>query len=274
MNILVFGANGMLGRYVCKRLSQEHNAMGFTRKDLNVFKLDHTLLPFVLKNTVCGYDVVINCAGIIKSRKDVSSVEFVYINSIFPRILADVCKKANIKMFHVSTDCVYDGFGIAPYSEKDQHTATDLYGKTKSLGENEDCCVIRTSIIGEEIGQSRSLIEWAKSEKGRTVKGFINHWWNGVTCLQLAELFSLMLKDNIYWTGVRHVFSPRVVLKYELLTMISEVYDLGLNVEQVLPDVSCFRALTTTNKEWEKYLREHIPSLKEQLVKMKEFKLV
>ena len=276
MNILVFGANGMLGRYVCSRLSQEHTVKGLTRKDLDVSKVDQTLLPYILKNTVSGYDAVINCAGIIKSRADISAIEFIIVNSVFPRILADVCKKANIKMFHISTDCVYDGFSAVPYVETDHHTAADVYGKTKSLGESEDCCVIRTSIVGEEVGQTRSLISWAKSKKGQPVMGFTNHWWNGVSCLQLSDFLSLLIKYDLYWSGVRHVYSPNIVTKCELLEIINSTFDLGLTVVPSKSgdlQPSCNRALDTDNEEWRQYLQKNIPEIKDQLVKMRDFKL-
>jgi len=273
MKILVFGASGMLGRYVCSRMSKEHSVAGLTRNELNLLDIKKSQLEATLE--LYQPEIVINCAGIIKSRSDIADTEFIYVNSIFPRLLAKSCKEKKIKMFHISTDCVYDGLRTSfPYTETDHHTATDIYGKSKSLGENEDCCVIRTSIVGEEIGQTRSLISWAKSQKAKTIQGYMNHWWNGVSCLQLADFLYLMLKDDVYWTGVRHVFSPNIVNKYELVKQISDVWDLNLNVDERFTDTSCFRALGTNNEEWNEYLQLNIPDLKEQLVKMKDFKLV
>lgn len=273
-NIVVFGANGMLGRYVCKYLSQEHSILGLTRKDLDVTDYDLNTLDVVVENIIRGSDVVVNCLGIIKPRVDETGVSTVLVNSVFPRNLADCCKKYNIKIYHISTDCVFSGLGRnQPYNESDIHDATDLYGKTKSLGENQNCCVIRTSIIGEEIGQSRSLIEWAKSQKGKNVKGFVNHHWNGLSCLQLSKLISLTIKDNIYWFGVRHVFSPNIVTKFELLQTINDVYDLDLKIEKSLANDACYRALQTLDGDWDQYLKQNIPEIKEQIAEMKEFRL-
>lgn len=272
MKVLVFGSSGMLGRYVFFRLYKEHSVVGLSRKELDLFDVKKSQVEAALE--LYSPDIVINCAGVIKSRNDVSDIEFISVNSIFPRVLASVCKEKKIKMYHISTDCVYDGLSRISYVEIDHHTAMDVYGKSKSLGENDDCCVIRTSIVGEEVGQTRSLISWAKSQKGQTVKGFINHWWNGVTCLQLADLLSLFLKENIYWNGVRHVFSPDTVSKYRLLNIISEVWDLGLKVDTHSTEIQCNRSLQTVSDEWAKYLNDHIPFIKEQLIKMKEFSLV
>ena len=270
MNILVFGANGMLGRYVCSRLSQEHSVTGLTRKELDLSSnfIAPALLPFL--NNI---DVTINCAGIIKSRSDVSSTEYTVVNRLFPVQLAIACKEQSVKMIHVTTDCVYDGYNNKPYVETDEHTAKDWYGSSKSFGEKHDGCTIRTSIVGEEIGQKRSLIEWAKSQKGKTVYGYRNHYWNGVSCLQLAEVFSSIIKDKLFWTGVRHVFSPNVVTKYELLKIISDVFNLELNIESAETGRSQrYLALGTLNLDWGEHLKS-IPEIKEQLVKMRDFKL-
>ena len=33
-----------------------------------------------------------------------------------------------------------------------------------------------------------SLIEWLKTNKNGTINGYENHFWNGVTCLTLANI--------------------------------------------------------------------------------------
>lgn len=274
MKVLVFGSSGMLGRYVFSRLYKEHSVVGLSRKELDLFDVKKSQVEAALE--LYSPDVVINCAGVIKSRNDISDIEFISVNSIFPRVLASVCKEKKIKMYHISTDCVYDGLSRVSYVETDHHNATDVYGKSKSLGENEDCCVVRTSIVGEEVGQTRSLISWAKSKKGQGVIGFTNHFWNGISCLQLAELLSLFIKEDVYWTGVRHVFSPNIVSKCELLNEINDVWKLDLAIVPSKPDdpqIPCYRALSTVVPTWEHYLNKNIPFIKEQLVKMRDYKI-
>ena len=71
----------------------------------------------------------------------------------FPHQLAQICREKNIRLIHMSTDCVFSGNkGI--YTENDPSDADDLYGKTKFLGEVDypGCLTIRTSIIGRETG--------------------------------------------------------------------------------------------------------------------------
>ena len=91
--------------------------------------------------------------------------------------------------------------------------------------------VLRTSIIGEENGQSRSLLEWARSQAGKEVNGFTNHQWNGVTTLYLAEIIENIFKNNLYQKGLFHIHSPNTVTKYELFQLFNKVY--GLNFSKI-----------------------------------------
>jgi len=221
--VLVVGSTGMLGYAV----SAYYKSKGYKVVEIsrNEFDIANDLMS-KFESLLNGVDVVINCAGVIKPTIAKNTIENVLkINSMFPRNLAKVCDKKGIKCFHITTDCVYTG-NKGNYNENDYFDADELYGLSKNAGENKECMVIRTSIIGEEKGQSRSLLEWAKSQTGKEVNGFTNHKWNGVTTLYLAEVIENILRNNLYKKGLFHVHSPNTVDKYELLQIFDEVYEL------------------------------------------------
>jgi len=165
MKIFVLGYTGMLGRYVYIYLkSKNYNVIGLSRIELDASKIAEAEdLDFLNLSTD---DVIINCMGIIKQRKNINKLEFIKVNSVFPYILANACEKISCNLLQISTDCVWTGLQ-GNYNEHCKHDATDIYGVTKSLGEPENATVIRTSIIGEEIKQARSLVEWIKSNKNK-----------------------------------------------------------------------------------------------------------
>ena len=100
-------------------------------------------------------DVIINCIGTIKPRVDsLGDLNAILVNSVFPRVLANVCETLGVNMIHPTTDCVYTGTK-GSYDETDKYDVNDVYGMSKALGEPNNCTVIRTSIIGEEVGQTR-----------------------------------------------------------------------------------------------------------------------
>jgi len=276
-NIHIFGAHGMLGRYVSEYLKIRHSHVyEYTRKDFDLFDIRYPDLQDYLEQTYG--DVVINCAGIIKPRvKDVGVAQTIFVNSVFPHWLANICEIEGSNLIHITTDCVYGG-GYGSYIETDTHDAIDLYGRSKSLGEPENCCVIRASVIGEEVGQGRSLVEWAKSNKNKEVNGFMNHLWNGITCLQYAKIVDKIIEEELYWKGVRHLFSPRLVSKCELIELIDDVYGLNMKINAVDSEQRKFMLLRTKyewpNSDMRPYKFFDILDIKEQLEEMKEFNIV
>ena len=97
MNIVVFGSKGMLGNYVCKYLnSQKYNIIEVSRQDLDISLINENILEnFILNKNIKW---VINCAGTIKSRiEELGELNALKVNTIFPRILANICDKNNIK---------------------------------------------------------------------------------------------------------------------------------------------------------------------------------
>jgi dTDP-4-dehydrorhamnose reductase len=222
MKIILFGSNGMLGNYFYRYLSQFHDVKAITRNDFDV--LNNNLSD--LDNLFDKYDIAINCIGLIPQRQIENG--YFRINSEFPHLLNAIAQKHNCRLIHITTDCVFSG-SKGNYIETDKHDEMGVYGYSKSLGEPLTAMVIRTSIIGEEARNKKSLLEWVRNQEGK-VNGYINHYWNGVTCLELAKIVNDLISQNIYWNGVRHVFSPKSVSKFELIRIISDVYDLKLDI--------------------------------------------
>jgi dTDP-4-dehydrorhamnose reductase len=257
MKIFIFGANGMLGRYSLKYFSPNYQVVSITRNEIDLRK-DFSLIN--QKYDFKSEDVIINAAGIIKQR-NYSPEELICVNSLFPQFLS----KLECNVIHITTDCVFSG-KLGSYTEDSLHDCLDDYGKSKSLGENSNLTIIRTSIIGEELYNKKSLIEWVKSNKNTTISGYLNHFWNGVTCLELNKQIEHIIENKEYWKGVRHYYSPDTVSKYQLVSYINQIYNLN---NQVIPIMSeyCDRSLTS------KYNPPVSLEIKKQISELKEFNL-
>lgn len=233
MKVLLLGGNGMLGSYIKAFFKHKTN---HELKALDIRKEN-------IANHIADYDVLINCVGIIKPRVNkIGPVETIKINSLLPWELQELCLNHDKQMIHISTDCVFSGKVDGAYSEESPPDATDLYGKSKYLGEIDQLTVIRTSIIGEELKNKYSLIEWVKSSGGKKINGYTNHHWSGVTCLKLAEFINKMITTKNYWKGVRHVHS-NTVDKFELVSDIVAAFNLNVEVNAVADANYCNRAL-------------------------------
>jgi dTDP-4-dehydrorhamnose reductase len=268
MKIVVFGASGMLGRYVTKYLSQNFEVVSVTRKDFDFAKANQSMLNKFLDSLNFQFgDVLINCIGIIKPQiAVVGEYESIFINSAFPHIVAEYCDKNKINFIHATTDCIYSG-DKGMYTEEDPMDVSDIYGVSKALGESEKATNIRVSIIGEEYRQARSLVEWIKSSKDKTVNGFIDHLWNGITCLEWAKLVENMINSEEFWKGTVHVYSPKTVSKAELVQMVSDAYDLNIKVNATHSNKACDRTLSSVKMNLIK------KPLVQQIKEMKDFSL-
>src|SRR5262249_48962865 len=124
--VLILGVTGMLGHALMRELSgaPELDVYGCARstKDLTVFfpaglaartrsGVDVTALARLrrlLQNV--RPDVVVNAVGLIKQAPEIhDAVRTVTINALFPHLLANECARRDIRLIHVSTDCVFSG---------------------------------------------------------------------------------------------------------------------------------------------------------------------
>jgi dTDP-4-dehydrorhamnose reductase len=262
-SVLVFGADGMLGRAVTRLFAQRAaRVVPATRATYDIAGNDFA----ALRRATADASVIVNCAGVIKPRIAAMPIEDVLrVNAIFPHNLALAAPHARI--FHVTTDCVYTG-DDGGYDENAPVDAQDVYGLSKAGGDSAPVMVLRTSIVGEEEPPGRSLLAWAISQRGKTVNGFTNHRWNGVTTLELARLIGAVIDEGAYQTGRFHVHSQEILTKDEMLRLFSEVYELDLNVVPTLAGEACDRSLRSL---WPLAAKHGTPSFREQLVAMRRF---
>jgi len=177
-------------------------------------------------------DVVINAIGVIKqvpNAKDV--INTLTINSIFPHRLADASARHGFRLFTISTDCVFDG-KKGHYNEDDITNATDLYGKSKALGEviGIKCLTIRTSIIGRELWTGHSLVEWVLSNRGKRIRGFTNAIYSGFPTIVFADILRSLIIDHKELSGLYHIASEPIN-KFELVGLINKYYEAGIDIE-------------------------------------------
>jgi len=257
----------MLGSYVTSYFEKrKYNVIRVTRNDINVEDITNTGLKiwFELNGGLFINDLVINCLGLIKQKMtDKDAVKAIKINSVFPYVLSYMCSVTYAKLIHISTDGVFSGL-TGNYRESDEPCPVDLYGITKAAGEPKNCSVIRTSLIGEG-GFNGSLLEWVKNTK--EIKGYTNHLWNGVTCLQLAKCIEEIIIGNHFWDGVRHYFSESVT-KAQLVRYIAEVYETGSCIEDFETETSVNMVLSSDYNTF-----KEPPSILKQIKEQKEWLL-
>ena len=236
MRILILGGDGMLGHQLLKSYLNQHEVFITLHNDqskyesCNFFNSNNSLYEVEASNksqikkifSNLKPDVVINCIGIVKQRKEAEdAIKSIKINALLPHQLSLLCLENNSRLIQISTDCVFSG-EKGNYSEDDVPDATDLYGKTKLLGEISapHSVTIRTSIIGLELSRKQGLIEWFLTQKG-TIKGYDNAIFTGFTTLELASIIESLITQHTDLSGLWHV-SSNPISKYQLLCNLAK----------------------------------------------------
>ena len=242
--ILVLGSTGMLGNAVVRLFCQSGYEVFATSRSgaSKKYFSDHSNLTFIDNVDVENQDsltkifaasspnIVINCVGIVKQLASSSDpLVALPINSILPHRLARLCDISGARLIHISTDCVFSG-EKGGYLEQDNPDASDLYGRSKFLGEVDypNAITLRTSIIGHELEGSRSLISWFLSQKG-PVQGFSKAVFSGLPTVELAKVIRDYVIPNEALHGLYHV-SADPINKFDLLTLVAKEYGFAYEI--------------------------------------------
>lgn len=260
MKILILGSAGMLGHKLYQVLAKQFDVFGTVRgKYDSIARYSFLRKPDIIpdvdaQNMVTVEkainqnkpDVVINCIGVLKSLREAQDrLTSVWINALFPHQLQQICKQKNIRLIHMSTDCVFSG-KKGDYSETDPSDAEDVYGKTKYLGEicEEGALTIRTSIIGRELSTANNLVEWFLSNRGKKVNGFTNAIFAGFPTICFAHILADIIAKQQNLSGLYHI-SSEPISKYGLLTLIRDRMGLNIDIEEY-PHYYCDRSLDSS----------------------------
>ena len=139
-SVLVFGANGLVGRSVKQLIKSDDDFFGtyHKRKEEGLFQADITSEKDV-KNVFekTKPDIVINCSnlagGVNFCEKEPTLAEKFHLFS--NQTIGKLCEENNSRMVMISTDYVFDGKN-PPYSEDDKKNPLNTYGKLKLEAEN------------------------------------------------------------------------------------------------------------------------------------------
>ena len=167
--IVVFGSEGQLGAELSKYIESTH-LISVNKKKCNISKRDQVKLIFKDLNEA----LIINAAAYTKVDESESNILAANkVNFEGVKNLTDLCIQKNCILFHFSTDYVFNGKKVTPYTEEDRPNPINAYGKSKLLGENyikdnlEKYFIFRTSWVYGSFGPNfpKKIISLLTSHK-------------------------------------------------------------------------------------------------------------
>ncbi|MCB2291057.1 NAD(P)-dependent oxidoreductase [Clostridium sp. CS001] len=132
MNILITGAKGNIGTYLCSALSETHVIYGLDKNELNI--MDKLTTEKTLNEL--KIDAVIHTAALTNKYTCEYNETLAYcINTIGTLNIAQYCNSLNIPLVYLSTTEVYGDTKSLPYIESDKCMPLNVYSKSKLSAE-------------------------------------------------------------------------------------------------------------------------------------------
>ncbi|MCI6671963.1 MAG: dTDP-4-dehydrorhamnose reductase [Prevotella sp.] len=234
MNILVTGANGMLGNtlQVVAKESKDHYI--FTDVCDGYRHLDITNLD-AIKQIVKDEQIecIINCAAWTNVDKAETAGEIVeLLNATAPENLAKAIKEVDGVLIHISTDYVFGGDPYnTPCREDQKGTPTGVYGQTKLQGEqriqatNANHIIIRTAWLYGEYGHNfvKTMINLTSTRD--ELKVVFDQCGTPTYAVDLAKAIFEIVEYRKYvgHTGIYHFSNEGVCSWYDFAIKIAEL---------------------------------------------------
>ncbi len=191
--ILLFGANGQVGRALRDGLSQFGDITACNRAQAD-FDNPDSLRAIV---RAAKPNVIVNAAAYTAVDRAESEPEAAQrINAEAPKILAQEAEALGAILIHYSTDYVFDGKNTAPYLETDAPAPLSVYGITKLAGEQNVAAhcrrhlILRTSWVMSAHGQN-FLTTILRLARERTSLNVVNDQFGTPTSAALIATMTL-----------------------------------------------------------------------------------
>ncbi len=196
--VLVVGGSGMVGSAL--RFELPRAGLSIESPGRDVFNITGSRVSDL---PLHDFDYVVNAAGLTNVRSEAGFHDFLLANSVFPYRLADRCEAKGVRLIHLSCEGVFDGKqGL--YTEESSPNASDIYGRSKALGEPARAMILRASVFGPEEKDFRNTLCRTLDRQG-TIAGFRNHRSNPITSVQLARIIAALIVKDTYAHGIRHL---------------------------------------------------------------------
>lgn len=235
MKFVILGSKGTLGQALVEQLKNTKgiDCYAFSHSELSIedfFNIEKTLLKI-------KPDVVINASAYnaVDQAEDESSQAFL-INSEAVLHLARLTQAYQIRLVHYSTDYVFDGLALEPYSEQSNVNPLSVYGKSKWLGEqacilaNPQSYSLRTSVVFGNSGNN-FFTRFFEMIKNKTELSMVTDLIGCPTPAKSLARTTLQLISNQADFGLYHAVGSESCSRFEFAKSIIETYGLKINLK-------------------------------------------
>lgn len=237
-NVLITGANGMVGSYVDFGIKTDKRMLDVTDLEETI-KIINKYQPSVVVHLAAETDVD-------RCERDPSHAYSV--NAIGAYNVAVATNNVGAKMVYISTSAVFDGFNNNPYNENDKPNPQYFYGRSKYVGEalvkdiSDNYIIARVcGVFGGGLKKDQKfvskIINQIKQDGCKEIKVVNDAFISPTFGKDLVEhLKYLIIKDE---KGIFHLSNKGVCSRYDMAVKIVEVLKSDIKITPV--DSGCFK---------------------------------
>lgn len=243
MKLLITGASGLLGLSLALEAMREHEVIGVDRGKLKSVPFQVIKVDLLHRNALDSIfdqarpDWLVNCAALANLEACEENPNLArLLNAEIPGELAQACAKKGIRFVHISTDAVFDGEKMEPYTEEDQPNPPGVYSQTKLDGErtvreaDAKATIARVNFYGWSLSGKRSLGEFFVNNLtvGKHVNGFTDVIFCPIFVNHTVRLLLAMLEKDL--CGLYHVVGGQAMSKYQFGVEVARRFGLRENL--------------------------------------------
>jgi dTDP-4-dehydrorhamnose reductase len=234
MRVAIIGCGGMLGvdlAQACERVGFETQGFDLPTMDVTQFENVQELMPAV--------NWVVNCAAYTRVDDAESDREKAFaVNADGALNVARICAQRGLRLLHMSTDYIFDGWRMQPYAEHSVPNPLNVYGASKLAGEKAvraeggRSLVVRTqSLFGAHGDNFVTSIVQRLSQSDEPIPVVNDQVTTPTYTRHLAEAIVLLLK--LEKEGIVHVAASGACSWYEFAKAIAARVKPNAKVEPV-----------------------------------------
>ena len=206
MKIIITGSGGRLGAALMREYGNRFDVVGFNHAQLDLSDLTTTGEAI----SRLDFEVLINAAAFTNVDLAEKETDQAFrVNRDAPKLLAEICRDKGARLIHISTDYVFDGSKVQPYSEDDQARPVSAYGTSKRAGEEAVLNVDGNHLITRVswvFGPDRpSFVDQmiARAREHEEMAAVADKWSTPTYTRDIAEMLRLFFRPEL--KGVLHI---------------------------------------------------------------------
>ncbi|MEM2129506.1 MAG: dTDP-4-dehydrorhamnose reductase [Candidatus Bathyarchaeia archaeon] len=238
MKVAVIGSTGQLGQDLMKVLSRTHEVVGLMHRDIEV-----TDFASVQKLKELEPNVIVNTAAFHKTDQcEDEPLKTFAVNCIGARNVAAVSKEIGATDVFISTDYVFSGSKIEPYTEDDTPDPINTYGISKLAGElftkqNPQHYIFRVASlfgVAGASGKGGNFVETmiTKARNNEPISVIDDMWMSPTYTKDAAEAIKKVLEQQLPF-GTYHLTNKGQCTWYAFAQEIFKLTGLTPNLKRI-----------------------------------------